>query len=109
MDIETCPTCGSPQENRKDALRSSPRTYRRRAPSAQDLEIRKTILAAGTLTAAAAFLGMNLSTLCERMRRRKQNAWWQRAKQVLAERRKQERRRRRSERRRGDFEGGGAI
>ena len=45
-----------------------------------DLEIRRVILAAGSLRIAAEILGCRYSSLTERMRRRKQIIWWRAVK-----------------------------
>ena len=72
----------------------------RRLLGEEDLQLRRTILATGSLTLAAELLGWPLSRLSERLRRKKQFGWWQTVKAARSAERRQERERRARERRR---------
>jgi hypothetical protein len=66
----------------------------------EDLQLRRTILAAESLTFAAELLQWPLSRLSERLRRQKQAAWWREVKARWSDERRRERAGRARERRR---------
>jgi hypothetical protein len=72
----------------------------RRLLGAEDLQLRRTILAAESLTFAAELLQWPLSRLSERLRRQKQAAWWREVKARWSDERRRERAGRARERRR---------
>lgn len=65
-----------------------------------DLMLRRAVLAAGSLKAAASMLQWPYSRLVERFRRKKQKGWWQAVKARWAVERRRERGRRARRRRR---------